>query len=267
MNESEKLGRELTGFIETDSGNRMPGGAIIFDQVLLGFVSADDPVFEEFRRETVIGPLFRPPRDWLPDASTVISYFLRFSEPVRRSNYEGELPSPEWLHGRFIGEEFNKKLRLHLVAELEKMGGTAVTPALDDNYKADYENFKSNWSERHIAYAAGLGTFGLSRGLITKLGISGRFGSVITDLRFPGRPAPLTDPFKDCPYFEDKSCGVCIDRCPSGAITAEGKNKYACYRYTRVEDRVKSLRKKYGYDHSICGKCQVNVPCEDEIPE
>ena len=266
MSDNQKLEQELTAFIEADPGNRLPGGTIIFDHLLLGFVSADDPIFDEFRREEVIGALSRPPQDWLPEASTVISYFLRFSEPVRRSNYEGALPSVEWLHGRFLGEEFNKKLRLFLIEILEKLGGKAVSPALADRYRADFENFTSNWSERHIAYAAGLGTFGLSRGLITKMGIAGRFGSVITDLRFPGRQGPLMSPFKYCPYFEDKSCGVCIDRCPSGAINAEGKNKYACYRYTRVEDRVKSLRIKYGYDHSICGKCQVNVPCEDDIP-
>lgn len=266
LNDSKKLHQELTRFIETDSGNRLPDGGIIYDHFLIGFAAADDSIFKDFSKESVIGSLFRSPRAWLSNASTVISYFLRFSEPVRRSNYDGPLPSVEWLHGRFIGEEFNKKLRLHLAAELENMGGKAVIPALHEDYKADYEHFKSNWSERHLAYAAGLGSFGLSRGLITEKGIAGRFGSAITDLPFPVTTRKAGSPFQNCPFFDDQSCGACIDRCPSGAITAKGKDKSACYRYTRIEDHARSLRLQYGYDHSICGKCQVNVPCEDGIP-
>jgi epoxyqueuosine reductase QueG len=36
--------------------------------------------------------------------------------------------------------------------------------------------FSSNWSERHAAYTAGLGTFGLCDGLITPLGKAMRVG-------------------------------------------------------------------------------------------
>lgn len=256
----------MAKFLEADPGNRLSGGEMIYDNLLTGFAAADDSIFENFSIESVIGSLFRPPREWLPGASTVISYFLRFSEFVRRSNYDGALPSAEWLHGRFLGEEFNKQMRLHLVKELENMGGVAVVPALHEDYIADYKSFKSNWSERHIAYAAGLGSFGLSRGLITEIGIAGRFGSVITDLHFPFTFRNAGGPFKNCPFFADQSCGACAERCPSGAITAEGKDKSACYRYTRIEDHARPLRVKYGYEHSICGKCQVNVPCEDCIP-
>lgn len=34
-------------------------------------------------------------------------------------------------------------------------------------------SFTSVWSERHVAYVCGLGTFGLSRGLITEKGQCG----------------------------------------------------------------------------------------------
>jgi epoxyqueuosine reductase len=191
---------------------------------------------------------------------------LPFSEAVRRSNYGDPPTSVTWLHSRFLGEKFNEKLRRFLLTELQDMGGTAVSPGLHQDYWTDYQHLTSNWSERHIAYAAGLGSFGLSRGLITEKGLAGRFGSVITDLQFPATNRSGDNPFQNCPFLTDQSCGVCIDRCPSGAITAQGKNKSACYQYTRVEDHLKALREKFGYEHSICGKCQVDVPCEDSIP-
>jgi epoxyqueuosine reductase QueG len=258
--------RNIAAFVKKDPENKLPDGTTIFVAPLLGFAPASDPIFEEFCIETVIGPLFRHPQQWLAEAYTVISYFLPFSEAVRHSNY-GDLPtSVTWLHSRFLGEQFNEKLRRFLLTELQDMGGKAVSPGLHQDYRADYQHFTSNWSERHIAYAAGLGSFGLSRGLITEKGMAGRFGSVITDLQFPATTRSSDNPFQNCPFLADQSCGVCIDRCPSGAITAQGKNKFACYKYTRVEDHLKALREKFGYEHSICGKCQVEVPCENSIP-
>ncbi len=266
MAESTQLEENLKWFVENDPGNKLPSGEQIFEIPIIGFASAKDKIFDDFCKEAVIGPMFRPPRSWLPEAATVISYFLPFSEYVRRSNYDRLLPSLEWLHSRFIGEKFNQDVRRFLIKELQARGGKSIIPALHQDYYADYESFKSNWSERHIAYAAGLGSFGLSRGLITRKGIAGRFGSAITDLQLQVTTRDTDNPFKNCPYFEDSSCGVCIDRCPSGAITARGKDKSACYRYTRINDHAREMRLKYGYDHSVCGKCQVNVPCEDCIP-
>ena len=78
---------------------------------------------------------------------------------------------------------------------LEKAGYKAVCPSLNPLFRmlADYT---SNWSERHAAHICGLGTFGLSKGLITSKGIAGRFGSVITSCAFPVTKRPyegLTD--------------------------------------------------------------------------
>ncbi len=253
-------------FVENDPANKLPDGMKIFENPLLGFVDAGDPIFREFKKEEVVGPLFNLPEEWLPGAKTVISYFLPFSEHVRTSNYGGPPTSVEWLHARFLGEQFNQSVRKFLLGELEKLGGEAVVPALEDNYFADYDKFSSNWSERHIAFAAGLGSFGLNRGLITEKGLAGRFGSLITSLYFPPSVRSEGGVFENCPYYADKSCSACAKRCPSGAIRKEGKNKAACNRYTRVEDHMHEIRLQFEYDHSVCGKCQVNVPCEDRIP-
>lgn len=79
-------------------------------------------------------------------------------------------------------------------------------------------NKLSNWSERHIAFVAGLGTFGLSKSLITKRGCAGRYGSVITSLPFKSIRREYDGVYDYC-----SMCGECIARCPSGAITKEGK--------------------------------------------
>ncbi len=130
LDKNKYLHQSMAKFLKTDPGNRLSGGEMIYDHFLIGFAAADDPIFKDFSKESVIGSLFRPPQAWLPSAATVISYFLRFSKLVRSSNYEGEGPSADWLHGRFIGEEFNNKVRLHLVEELKNMGGVTAVPAL-----------------------------------------------------------------------------------------------------------------------------------------
>ena len=87
----------------------------------------------------------------------------------------------------------------------------------------DY-GFTSNWSERHIAFVCGLGTFGLSRGLITKAGIAGRFASLVTDLEFE----PVLREY-DGLYDYCTNCGACIRRCPVNAISFEkGKAHEPC---------------------------------------
>ena len=50
---------------------------------------------------------------------------------------------------------------------------------------SDRFGFASTWSERHAAYASGLGTFGLSDGLITPRGQAMRCGSVVARIAVP----------------------------------------------------------------------------------
>lgn len=266
MMENQVLQNSIVHLLLKDPGNRLPNGNYIFEQPLLGFASATDPIFKKFCQEDIIGSFYRQPKTWLPTAATVISYFLPFSEFIRRKHSRRTTPSVEWLHGRFLGESFNDKLRKFIETELRELGGESLAPAMHHDFQANYSIYSSNWSERHVAYAAGLGSFGLNRSLITAKGVAGRFGSVITDLKFLVTPRLASNPFENCPFLADQSCGVCIKRCPTGAITAQGKNKSTCYYYMFIEDHIKKLRDKYAYKHSICGKCQVNVPCEESIP-
>ncbi len=243
----------------------------IFASPLLGAAGADDPAFLDLKKEGVVGAHLLLPEEWLPGARSVISFFLPFTETVRRANREDPAePSPEWLHGRIEGQECINRLMAFLVARLEEGGEKALSPSIDCRFAScTGENrvfldgkdkplplsFTSNWSERHAAYVCGLGSFGLSKGFITDKGLAGRFGSVIT--------TAFVQPDNSLPssvYERCTLCGACVRNCPVGAISIEkGKNHVLCSEY------LEKMKKKYSPRYG-CGKCQVNVPCEEGIP-
>ncbi len=169
----------------------------LFDRPLLGYACAGDPLFEAFLAPGVIGPHYRPPQAWLETAQTVVSFFLPFSQAVRAQNRAAQsLPSQAWLYGRVEGQRFVEALSLRLLQALQEAGFEAVAPSLSPDFwtvsepeTPDGPAFTSNWSERHAAYACGLGTFGLSKGLITRHGMAGRFGSLVTSWQTPAHPA------------------------------------------------------------------------------
>jgi epoxyqueuosine reductase len=60
-----------------------------------------------------------------------------------------------------LGEAVNQAARRFLIAHFAAAGHRAMAPALDPRFAI--VDLRSNWSERHAAYVAGMGTFGLSR--------------------------------------------------------------------------------------------------------
>ena len=260
--QAEEIIRDsLEQFVREDASNVLPahGNQRIYDAPLIAFAAADDPMFEVLKRPDVIGPRHRSPGQWLYGARTVVSYFLPFTEAVRRSNRTVGLPSEEWVSARIDGEAFNNLARKGCAAVLEGLGGEVVVPPHEDGYAV--VDRRSNWSERHVAYIAGLGTFGLSRSLITAKGTAGRFGSVITTLEIEPAARTTRTHYDACAFLVDGGCGECIARCPSGAITREGKNTSMCSDYLDKVVRPK-FRPRYG-----CAKCQTGVPCEFARPE
>lgn len=228
-------------------------GMPIYEPPIFGVASAFDPLFEKLREPEVVGPHYLSPQEWLPEANTVISYFLPYSSQVREANRSEGYPAVEWLHGRFEGEFCNNGLRELLCTELKMAGAEAVAPSLDPRFKR--VGYNSNWSERHAAFIAGLGTFGLSKALITEKGCAGRYGSVITSIRFEPTPRKYQDVYEYC-----NKCGSCISRCPADAITMKGKEHDPCHHFVHVEVEQKHAP-RYG-----CGKCQTAVPCEYSRP-
>lgn len=271
----QKLAGEIVRFITESTLNRLPGNGLpYFDAPLVGFAAASDPQFSAYK--TIIGDFHLTPAELFVGefgeeslAGTVISWILPITEAIRKSNrYQGDYPSKEWSQTRNFGEMVNCNLRRHVVHWLQQQGYRAVAPQLSIQWKEFAETPKgraSTWSERHAAYAAGLGTFSLNDALITEKGIAHRCGSVITDLVVEPSVRDEKGYAWNCLYYRDGSCGACIGRCPVGAISFAGHDKSRCfeYVYTTLQEAVAD---KYGVKATGCGLCQTRVPCESGIP-
>jgi epoxyqueuosine reductase len=276
---SRFIEQEIKEFVCTSPDNRLQflDNYVIWDEPLVNFADGDDPIFTEYK--TIISPEYLTPREALaraynkntedmPARLSVISWILPAVEETRISNRtETSLPSRLWSHTRYHGEKFNEKLRVHVVELLTGMGYMATAPFIEPYfhvYKGE-KGLYSNWSERHVAYAAGLGTFSLSDGLITERGIAMRCGSVVTTLILPASPRTAPGPYLNCLFYRGVNCRACIDRCPVGAITESGHDKIKCQNYLdTVATPPERLKEGYDNDSSIagCGLCQTDVPCE-----
>ncbi|QOX62437.1 epoxyqueuosine reductase [Anoxybacterium hadale] len=190
---------------------------------LVGFADAKHPLIMELPE--IISSAHQLPKDVLPCASIVIAYFVPFTREMNRTNQvQNDIASREWAlayeetNGMFL------KLNEHLIASLAGKGvRAAVSP---ETRTFDRETLISNWSHRHMARAAGLGSFGLNNMLITKQGCCGRFHSLVTNLDVvPDSP----DAQEYCLYKKNGSCGICIKRCPAGALSVEGYDRKKCF--------------------------------------
>ena len=241
-------------------------GMRIFDPPIFGCASAADPLFKTFKTTpSALLPGLRLPGEWLADAAAVLSFFLPFTEDIRRENARDmTTASPAWQNARIEGQEFINALSALLCEGIKTAGFGAIAPSIDPAFAArpipPEENggelgFTSNWSERHAAFAAGLGTFSITRGMITRKGMAGRFGSVITSLEILPDARDYEGVYDYC-----IKCGACARNCLAGAISVDSIKKHAPCR--AFMDASKNPRPPY-YG---CGKCQVGVPCESGIP-
>lgn len=249
-----------------------------FETPLIGFSRGNDPLYEAFKQH--VGPFHLTPlelftltfrdADVNPEELSVISWILPHNPLTRIDNRKKtDYPSERWARGRIFGEKTNEALRKHVVDTLAKQGYRAVAPALTPQFSVRLSptyGYASTWSERHAAFASGLGTFGLCDGLITSAGKAMRTGSVIAQISTAPTDRPYTHHKEYCLYFSKGICGKCISRCPVGAISETGKDKTICYRHLipNTRDYVKS---HYAFDGYGCGLCQTKVPCEAKIPK
>jgi len=266
------------------NGRTQLGHGLYFGEPLVGFASGNDPLFSEYK--TLIGSFHLTPRELIAAALkekgrelllseaeqvSVISWVLPIAEDVRKSNrQEAQFPSRLWTFTREYGEIMNQALRRHVAGFLGGTGYLAVVPLGSPSYRSfrdDRVGWGSSWSERHIAYACGLGTFSLNDGLITPRGMAMRVGSVVTLLKLTPSERVYQNPRENCLFFRGEKCGKCIPRCPAGAISEKGHDKDKCNEYISSEP-LNARRKSYGLENppTACGLCQTGVPCEFRIP-
>ena len=270
---------EVKSFARISPLNHLPIGnnQVIYDEPLVQFTDGDDLIFTEYK--SIIDPVHLTPREALakvfdhrpedmPACLSVISWILPITSKTRKSNRQHvRTPSRLWSYSRFYVEKFNDATREHIVNLLTEMGYMAAAPMVQPYFDNALTNDKgrfSNWSERHVAYAAGLGTFSLSDGFITDRGIAHRCGSVVTNLVLPASPRTAESPYSNCLFYVDGSCQACIARCPTGAITESGHDKGKCQAH--LYSKLQYLKKKYEVGVTGCGLCQTKVPCEFRNP-
>jgi epoxyqueuosine reductase len=260
---------------ENSLGNRMNDKA--WAKPLVGFSAGNDPLYQFYKSD--IGDFYWTPFEIFlktfpsskvtADQLTVISWVLPQTEATKADNRrQSQYPSERWARARVQGEEVNNKLRRIVVSSLCEKGFRAVAPMLSPLWEQRMSKrygLASAWSERHAAYASGLGTFGLCDGLITPKGKAMRCGSIVADIKIPPTRRPYSDHHAYCLYFSKGKCGKCIQRCPAGAISRAGHDKTKCRNYLHnvIEEFVKS---NYGFNSYGCGLCQTGVPCESKIP-
>jgi epoxyqueuosine reductase len=274
---AQVIEREIKSFVLNSPLNRMPEdeNQLIFDEPLVKFADGNDDLFNQFK--SIIAPTHLTPRealvaifhknpDYIGKSISVISWILPIAVKTRKSNREQKTtPSRLWANTRWYGEKFNDALRDYVVNNLKVRGYMAVAPTkLPSLNKPSKDQIPySNWSERHIAYVAGHGTFSLSDGFITEKGIAHRCGSVVIDLELPASVRTATSPYSNCLYYINKSCKACVARCPGNAITENGHDKVKCLNYTHT---FKQLREDWQMASFGCGLCQTKVPCESINP-
>ena len=276
--EKEWFKKLIADFVKCSPENRFTSGEPIWDAPLVGFAAGDDPFFEFFQED--IGDFYLSPlemfngqyTDNISDAKelTVISWILPQTKATREENaHMDRYPGEKWSKGRVYGEQFNRTLAGHVVEELRQQGYEAVAPMLSPLFAlktSEKYGYASTWSERHTAFVAGLGTFGLCDGLITPVGKAMRCGSVIIKAALEPSEREYTTHTEYCLYYSDGQCFECAKRCPVGAIGVDGHDKSLCREYQRT---VLSpyIKEHYAVEASCCGLCQTGVPCESGIPK
>ena len=271
---------EVKTFVRTSPLNHIPtlDNQTIYDAPLVQFADGDDPLFAEYK--TIIDPSHLTPREALakalnkspedmPARLSIISWVLPLMSRIREANRRHtRTPSRFWLNAYYYGKKFNNATREHVVKFLTEIGYLATAPVLQPYYKmmeySKEKGYYSNWSERHTAYAAGLGTFSLSDGFITERGIAHRCGSAITNLALPVSPRTAKNPYSNCLFYINGKCRACINRCPGGVITENGHDKTKCREY--MSSKFHLLLKELTAKEESCGLCQTRVPCEFRNP-
>ncbi|NLN97321.1 MAG: epoxyqueuosine reductase [Eubacteriaceae bacterium] len=247
------------------------GGIIkdIWREPLVGFGDARHPRMGELK--TWVQSDHVLPSEVLPEAQTIITYFLPMQKTIGDSNIPGRLSSKEWAMAYEKTNATLGELGSALSQFLKEQGYPSIVPAEATQY--DERILMSKWSQRHLAWLCGLGTFGINNMFITAAGTCGRLGSTLTALELEV-DGPLEEEY--CLYKIDGSCGLCIDRCPVQALTTTAYDRFKCN--DLCADNAK-VHVGYGSSYLLedtgsevlgtntCGKCVVGVPCTYRRPK
>ncbi|MFX1588077.1 MAG: hypothetical protein ACFFC1_07980 [Promethearchaeota archaeon] len=296
------LNKELLEFLEKffsisdlNKLHETYGGGRIFLSPIIGVASGDDPIFKKFKE--VVGPEHLTPIEmWLASGQDsisssklrIVSIVFPFSDEIRKGSRNTiqlsriTLPAEIYSLGRNYANAFKAETLRETIKFCEKRGYNAVAGMLSKSFSIIVKGgFHSTWSERHTAFAAGLGTFSLHEALITDLGCNIRLASIITNAPFIASDRKTDDPYKNCLFYAKGTCRECEKRCPGKAIDKDGHDKTKCYEYGQKIERkmiqrigpilkphIRRVNGKLRPEvYPVgCAFCQFDVPCMDKNP-
>jgi epoxyqueuosine reductase QueG len=277
--------------------NRLPeqyGGGRIFDTPIFGVAKGDDPIFVKYKE--VVGPKHLTPAEmWLQSGlphdqqiagrlrtvSIIFPYVDRIREESKTAR---RMPAEIYSVGRNFANAFMDDVLEKTITFFQKKGFQATSgmrsPAFQIIVNEDPLGIYSTWSERHMAFAAGLGTFSLHEGFISEIGCNIRIASVITDAPLAVTARKSDEPYANCLYYANGKCKKCAERCPGDAISEGGHDKLKCYLYGQIVQeeitgRLKELLKPHlryingeeQWSYPVgCAFCQFDVPCMRKNP-
>ncbi len=283
------LERAIKDYIRTTPLNHLTAfdNLPMVDDPLVAFADGDDPIFHDLK--AIVGEFHLTPREimekyvaakrWRFGAARDIGSIgvVSWALPLNRKVRLGERSAPyggsdRYNHSRWLGAKLYESLQQYVASLLEILRCNAVAPTQSKFFEIKEMPdgwLAANWSERHIAYACGLGTFGLNGLMITPRGCAVYLGSVVCDRALTPTPR-YASPFANCSFYQDGSCGRCIKRCPGSAIGIQGRSNIACLKNLRDVQAEKIIA--LGLDKGLvgpapaCGLCSTAVPCEERIP-
>lgn len=220
---------------------------------LIGFVAANDPRFACLSEWTAYDHLM--PDDLLPDARSVVSFFLPFVPEIAHANMqEKERVAREWGVAYQDTNALIGQINSRLIKLLGNYGIRAAAEPATGNF--DESELRSHWSHKSIAVLSGIGSFGLHQLVITDAGCAGRFGSLVIDAELPVEKPKFIE---RCEYLLLGTCLDCVLGCPVNAITEDDPfDRRACWQQC-LKNAHDFL--DLGDEVKVCGKCAVVGPC------
>jgi epoxyqueuosine reductase QueG len=241
--------------IEHEKNNKITK---LWKEPIIEFVSAEDKNLPNLKQIVCSDHVM--PHDILPDAKSIISYFIPFHEDIVKSNIKGIMASAEWAVAYIKTGNLIRTINQNIDLLMRKNGYNAGKISVIHSF--DTKKLVTTWSHMHIAYIAGMGTFGINNMLITKNGCCGRFGSIIINYEL--------SEYKNVGEIKEKclnklygTCGVCQSNCVAKCFAGDYFDRQKCYDQCL---KNRDHHKKYGHAE-VCGKCQVNLPCSTNEPE
>jgi epoxyqueuosine reductase QueG len=196
----------------------------MWKESIIEIISANDEKLKKLKESVSLEHFM--PYDILPDAKSIICFFIPFHENIVKSNIKGTMASEEWTKAYIKTNDLIKTISDNIEKLMEKNGyKTGKIPA---THNFDAKKLISNWSHRHIAYIAGIGTFGINNMLITKNGCCGRFGSIIINYEL-NEYKQVNEIKEKCLNKLNGTCGVCRKKCIVNAYENGIFNRHRCY--------------------------------------